>query len=180
MQNFKRATPGRREPQVKILTYNIWFNETVPERLDAVLKIIEDEDADFVCLQEMTHEIWRYFMGNTYIQSVLRSGGSFSPNQFGSYGTVMLSKYPCRYYQCEFESLMGRSLILAEPYLPVHLIVATSHFESLNQAPLRCKQLETTFSVLKAAQGDEFAAHSVLVGDFNFQGLNPEQRRQFF
>ena len=69
---------------------------------------------------------------------------------------------------------MGRSLILAEPVVPSNLIVATSHFESLDQAPLRCIQLKTTFDVLKAAQGEEFAGHSVLAGDFNFHMLNSE------
>ena len=86
----------------------------------------------------------------------------------------MISKYPCYFYECGFESNMGRSLILAEPCVPNHLIVATSHFESLNEAPRRCIQLKTTFDVLKAAQGEEFAGHSVLVGDFNFHMLGSE------
>ena len=46
---------------------------------------------------------------------------------------------------------MSRKLILAEPYVPNHIIVATSHFESLNTSPERRKQLKTTFDVLKAA-----------------------------
>ena len=61
MQNFLRVTE-RREPLIKILTYNIWFNEISTERIDSVLKIIEECDADFVCLQEMTYEIMEYFM----------------------------------------------------------------------------------------------------------------------
>ena len=63
MQNFKSAT-ARGEPKVKVLTYNIGFEQVQPERLDAVLKIIEEADADFVCLQEMTHSICEYFMEN--------------------------------------------------------------------------------------------------------------------
>ena len=63
MQNFKAAT-SRGEPKVKVLTYNIWFEEVRPERLEAVLEIIREADADFVCLQEMTHKIYDYFMKN--------------------------------------------------------------------------------------------------------------------
>ena len=71
---------------------------------------------------------------------------------------------------------MSRSLILAEPCTPNHLIVATSHFESLNFPAIRCEQLVTTFDVLKVAQGAEFERHSVLVGDFNFAAMGQEQR----
>ena len=66
MKNFLRATE-RREPLVKILTYNIWFNEVTGERIDSVLKIIEECDAEFVCLQEMTGTIMEHFMKNVYI-----------------------------------------------------------------------------------------------------------------
>ena len=117
-------------------------------------------------------------MANTYIQRILSAGGSISPNDIGTYGSIIISKYPCEFYECKFNSFMHRSLILAEACVPFHLIVATSHFESLNNAALRCEQLETTFQVLKAAQGEEFAGHSVLVGDFNFHMLNTEERLQ--
>ena len=61
MQMFNHTTADKC-PKVKILTYNIWFEEVVPERLDSVLAIIEETDADFVCLQEMTHPIHDYFL----------------------------------------------------------------------------------------------------------------------
>ena len=61
MQMFTHTTVNKC-PKVKILTYNIWFEEVVPERLDSVLAIIEEADADFVCLQEMTHPIHDYFL----------------------------------------------------------------------------------------------------------------------
>ena len=123
----------------------MWFNEKTEERLDSILKIIEETDADFVCLQEVTHDIKEYFLANTYIKSILSAGGSISPNDIGTYGSIIISKYPCEFYECKFNSFMHRSLILAEACVPFHLIVATSHFESLNNAALRCEQLETTF-----------------------------------
>ena len=48
VKNFLRATE-QGEPKVRILTYNIWFEEVKQERLDAVLGIIEEVDADFAC-----------------------------------------------------------------------------------------------------------------------------------
>ena len=52
---------------VKVLTYNVWFSEVTNERLDAVLKVIQDADPDFICLQEVTDEIYHYFKQNAYI-----------------------------------------------------------------------------------------------------------------
>ena len=55
--SFKRysmATGG--EPMVRILTYNIWFENVTQERIDCILEIIREADADFVCLQEVTDE----------------------------------------------------------------------------------------------------------------------------
>jgi len=50
-----------------MLTYNVWFEQIVAERLDAVLDTIERADADVICLQEMTWEIWAHFEKNAYI-----------------------------------------------------------------------------------------------------------------
>ena len=59
-------------------------------------------------------------------------GGTISGNQFlVPYGVVIISKYPCLFYEKYFTSQMGRSLLCAEPMIPINLIVATSHFESL-------------------------------------------------
>ena len=60
MKNFNHSKDDR--PLVKILTYNIWFEQLVQERLDAVLEIIQQADADFICLQEMTQQSYTYFV----------------------------------------------------------------------------------------------------------------------
>ena len=44
---FYESSRGR---SVKILTYNVWFEQREPERLDAVLKVIEESNADILCL----------------------------------------------------------------------------------------------------------------------------------
>ena len=107
-----------------------------------MLKIIEDADADFICLQEVTNTIKEHFLNSDYIKAILQQGGTYSGNNVWPYGTMIISKYPCVFFECDFPtSRMGRKLILAEAYLPFHLIVATSHFESLNKQRERCSQL---------------------------------------
>ena len=61
---------------MKILTYNVWFEQTQPERLDAVLKIIEEADADFICLQEMLWSTHEYFMKKDYFKNLFKASGS--------------------------------------------------------------------------------------------------------
>ena len=46
---FKRQDSSG-NPMVRVLTYNIWFENITQERIDAILEIIRKEDADFVCL----------------------------------------------------------------------------------------------------------------------------------
>ena len=64
---------------------------------------------------------------------------------------------------------MGRTLLIAEPQLPMNLIVATAHYESLGQsASIRKQQLLESFKLIKAAEKESRKFHSVIVGDFNF------------
>lgn len=139
---------------VRILTYNIWFENITQERIDCILKIIEKADADFVCLQEVTDETRTAIMLSNVVKTkYLQSGGSASANEFiVPYGVIMLSKYKCHYYERYFMSRMGRSLLLAEAPFPINLIVATSHFESLGfSADVRKDQMKVTFDLLKKA-----------------------------
>ena len=53
--NFKRFDMAG-NPMIRILTYNIWFENITQERIDCILEIIKKADADFVCLQEVTDE----------------------------------------------------------------------------------------------------------------------------
>ena len=55
MTNFKRINEEGL-PSVRILTYNIWFENITKERMDCILKIIQEKDPDFICLQEVTEE----------------------------------------------------------------------------------------------------------------------------
>ena len=60
-------------------------------------------------------------------------------NWFAFYKVLILSKWPCKFYETPFKhSHMGRSLLICETTINNQpLLVATSHFESLNQAKVR-------------------------------------------
>ena len=64
-----------------------------------MLDIIEQADADFICLQEMTQATYAYFLQSAYISRVLQDGGSVSPANFASYGTIIISKYSCHFFE---------------------------------------------------------------------------------
>jgi len=51
----------RADSYLKILSYNVWFDETVAlhQRIDEISRIIENEQPNFICLQEVTQNIYR-------------------------------------------------------------------------------------------------------------------------
>ena len=53
---------------LKILTYNIWFdNFNMENRLQALFKIIAEADADIICLQEVTQTFSQALWNNSKI-----------------------------------------------------------------------------------------------------------------
>lgn len=76
----------------------------------------------------------------------------------------MLTRFNCQFYERPFEvSMMGRSLLLAEA-LGRDLVVATAHFESLNNAKARKCQMEECFGLVRKSG----IKNAMVVGDFNF------------
>lgn len=171
MTNFSSITEAG-VPSIRILTYNIWFENITMERMECILKIIEGKNPDFICLQEVTAETRSMILeSNTIKKGYFDVGGCASCNNFrrGSfYGSMIISRFPCLFFERTFPTDMGRSLIIAEPCVPFHLLIATSHFESLDSTDMRKCQMTSSFKLLNKAQGKEFRNHSVLVGDFNF------------
>ena len=136
---------------MRVLTYNIWFENITQERIDGILRVIDEADAEFVCLQEVTDETRSAIMLSDIVKTKYLREGSASGNQFiVPYGCIMLSKYRCIYFERYFMSRMGRSLLLAEVPCLDNLIVATAHFESLGfSAEVRKDQMNVTFNLLK-------------------------------
>ena len=76
-----RRFDNQGRPVVKILTYNIWFENVTEERIGQVLKVIEQADADFVCLQEVTDESRGMIVLSEMIKKkYLAVGGTISGN----------------------------------------------------------------------------------------------------
>ena len=68
-------------PEVKILTYNIWFEKISKERISEVMKVIEEADADFICPQEVTDETrTMIYLSDLVKQRYLGVGGTISGN----------------------------------------------------------------------------------------------------
>ena len=65
---------------------------------------------------------------------------------------MIISKYPCKFYERNFASTMGRTLIIAEPCMPVNFLVGCVHFESLDMPQYRKEQMEVTFDLFQRAQ----------------------------
>eukprot|EP01016_Furgasonia_blochmanni_P050698 TRINITY_DN7873_c0_g1_i6.p1 TRINITY_DN7873_c0_g1~~TRINITY_DN7873_c0_g1_i6.p1 ORF type:complete len:306 (-),score=52.95 TRINITY_DN7873_c0_g1_i6:93-938(-) len=165
---------NEKKEKISFLTYNVWFEDfEFEERGQALRKILDNKQADFVCLQEVTTPFYKALMEETWVQkyhvSELYLTGAF-------YGLMILSKMPFVSYHIPFTgfSNMGRSLLLAATRIGgVKVGVGTVHLESLNSAKLRAMQLKECFNVL------ESFPISALMGDFNFSGGEEESNILF-
>lgn len=98
-------------------------------------------------------------------QTFVKEQYYISGNIIKGYGVLMLTRYPCYFFEMLFPTVMGRSLLVAEPVGGVsghHMLVGTVHLESGNSAEVRKKQLQMAINVLKTCHSN------VLLGDFNF------------
>lgn len=150
--------------ELSFITYNVWFeSHNFKNRINALFLIFEKYQPDFICLQEVTQE----FINGLIVQNFIKENYFISGNFKNGYDVLMLSKYPVKFYVHNFKSRMGRKLLIAETFYLKNneifpLLVGTSHFESLNNAPFRKIQLEDSFNILNTSKT------SLLMGDFNF------------
>lgn len=133
--------------------------------------MIEESNADFVCLQEVTAEFMEEIIKNKHIQKHYYISG----NDIDDYGLLILSKWPVYFYEFPFSnSWMGRSLLVAEVVYksskPLSdsneststFLVSTSHLESLDNKIKRSEQMDYI------QHGILSGYDSVFMGDFNF------------
>jgi len=147
------------------MSYNVWFeNVNWKNRLKSLFDIFQSYSPDFICLQEVTEPFLKELINKEFI----RENYCFSGNFRGGYDVLILSKFNVNFFSMAFESRMGRNLLLTEINHSFdninysNIIIATSHFESLNNAKLRKQQLETSFEILNNSET------AFLMGDFNF------------
>ena len=150
---------------MRVLTLNVYFGKGKTFRTSALLRFLMCAAADFVCLQEVTPPVHDAICTDAEISSCYL----LSPFKTDNYGILMLVKRDigcCRFEEHNLPSYMERTLLLAVvsnlPGFSGDLCIATSHFESLANAPIRRKQLSVASEMLR-----QFPC-AVLCGDFNF------------
>ncbi|KAM3136940.1 hypothetical protein pb186bvf_011025 [Paramecium bursaria] len=154
--------------QISILTYNVWFeDQNFDLRTVEILKIIEQKQATYVCLQEVTQRFMQHANNNQYI----KQNYYITNNKRGWYGTVIFQKInPASVIQIPFPSGMERDLLYTITNVNgKELIIATSHLESLNNSKLRYEQLQISYKQFEQYQ------NVIMMGDFNFDGEENKQ-----
>ena len=133
---------------VSFYTQNIWFDASnSAERYSIIVQMIMESNADFIWLQEVIGPLFNAVTMDSGIQNTYYVSG----NKIQGYGVLILSKLPAYFYEYKFEeSLMGRSLLVAETWINNRtFLVGTSHLESMRSAPIRKIQM-------KIAEGKNF------------------------
>jgi len=145
--------------QLKFVTYNVWFDKhNFNERGAEIRKLLEESDADFICLQEIINPFYFQLFECHWLRKYYVSG-----NPIHGYTNLILSKHPCAFFIKQFPTKMGRSLLFAELLVNgTPIVVGTVHLESLGNGQLRQDQLNICFEEFKNFE------LAFLMGDFNF------------
>ena len=151
--------------ELTLVTYNIWFSDYHRQRRhEALLKLVQDCDADAIALQEVTPTSLKLILEQDWVRKNYYSSDTTGVT-VNPYGVLLLSKFPIhQLFFCELPSQMSRKLLWAEFQINgERFTIATVHLESKRKfASIRAMQLDQVFPLL------EHAEHTVLMGDFNF------------
>ena len=146
-----------------VLSYNIWFDETLRlERTVSLIQTIHNLNPDVICLQEVIPEVYDILI------TLLTDYRYHFPKKINKdYACVTFSKYQiskCLDYEYK-NSNMGRSLVITKIDYPYHknsqdgisvekldIVIANSHFESLfkklNENGTKLEQYNTAKNLL--------------------------------
>jgi endonuclease/exonuclease/phosphatase family metal-dependent hydrolase/2'-5' RNA ligase len=167
---------------LRIFSYNVLFdmhNEDLPvtseQRVPHVLRILENCDADIICLQEVRTSFLEILVQLEWVKDKYYISDVSGAETLGDkYGQVVLSKMePYSLSMYRFSNWKSYILPLycvlidgVKEYLLVPVIHLTSgQQDEKPQAPIqRRAQLETVFYNCQYLQAD----HCIIVGDFNF------------
>jgi tyrosyl-DNA phosphodiesterase 2 len=158
--------------KISFLSYNIWFEEhNWKNRTTAILELLQQNNSDVICLQEVISEFIVLLCESTFIQNNYYISGNFD----SGYDVLMLTKFPCCFYISFFISLMERKLLFCTfTYKDRDFCVSTAHFESLkNSSKVRKEQLDLSFKILNENQTKN--SFICLMGDFNFDNNEEEK-----
>jgi tyrosyl-DNA phosphodiesterase 2 len=167
--------PVAQAPPARLLTfvtYNVLAEKAPsPQRRAALLKILQESDADLIALQEVD-ETWLGALREAEWIRRSYAAASSGDRPLVANGNLILSKLPIQ--QASSMALpgkQGRAAVKTVCRVDGRpLAVVTAHLEApLEAGPIRAAQLDAMFNLLK----DEHDA--VLLGDFNFgDGEEPD------
>lgn len=171
--NLYTSDPSYPRKELKLLTFNIWFDEKAQStRMHALGSLIERECPDIFAFQEVSPPLAKLLAAQPWYKHYFVSPGI--PGH--PYYTILGSRVrPIDMQRIPFEnSIMGRDVLICSVSLPTihgsqNITVACTHLESQRKfGAVREKQLQASLQLLsKAKQGSDFA---VLMGDMNAKG----------
>jgi tyrosyl-DNA phosphodiesterase 2 len=166
---------------LRFVTFNVWFGKFyLAQRFRALMRILRECDADFVCLQEASVAFLELLRDDEWVRATYflsdPHGDSFRTTIH--YGVVMLSKRPPLgdvWLLTPLPTAMGRKLLRARFAVDEddkgdgeEFVVATVHLESLQNPARRTEQLEVIKGILAPCR------NVALMGDFNLCATSPE------
>lgn len=157
-----RVLASRSPSCLRVVTWNVWFDAVcAAERQAALLREVLSAAPDVACLQEVLPGFADTVRSCEALTAVYRA----SPHDVKPYGCMLLVRHDLQpaFGVQPLPSRMCRSLLWARcgGRCP-GLTVATTHLESLDNAPARRRQLGEAARFLQESEG------AVLCGDFNF------------
>ena len=89
------------------------------------------------------------------------------------YGCLIITRFPCHFFEVPLESSQNRSLLIAEPIGGINgkpILLATVHLESGDRREARKHQLELILKIISTC------GNNMLMGDFNFNSTWKDQQ----
>lgn len=170
-----RETPDPSNDQLRVLTWNVWFQPVkMRERIEAIGKIIKENDPHIIFLQEVTPEIMEVTFKSEWFR---KSGYKCAQNILGllqlPYFVLVISKLQFRKPGLTHDFInsgMGRSLRIEYlKYKDIPITAASTHLES-PVGPWIQGGREDMFSPQRKAQMRQsfqvIGEKSITVGDF--------------
>ena len=139
------AQAGDSPDALRVISFNTWFKDFRRDLRDpALVDLLRQCNADLVLLQEVTEELFEQLLDATWVRdsyAVVRS--PFSRSSIPKHGLMLLSRWPIACATAyPLPTHMGRRLLVAEVTIgSAVLVAATTHLESMDNAPIRAEQL---------------------------------------
>lgn len=170
--------------QLKVVTYNVWFAEQQKcARARALCGIVEKENADVICLQEVTSTFIEVLSSLSWVRKSYICSDMSGYRTVTPYGVIILTRNTLPLV--EFRSLslasnMGRRMVGVTLMVGEEVMkIGTVHLESTKGGyEYRLEQIQQISSVFLSA-GNPKPTHQILMGDMNTRSDGEENVRNF-